>query len=120
MTYLVLCLPFIAVGLVIFLVGAVHAKRRDVLRGYVSSWAAATIALVVLTAVFDNIMIAAGFFDYSDAGISGIRLVLMPIEDFFYPIAGALLLAGVWQLLGGADEDPVAPRAVAKGADVDG
>ena len=103
MTYLLLCLPFVAVGVVVFLVGAVHARRRGRARRYVSGWAVATVALLVLTAIFDNIMIAAGFFDYRDAGISGIRLLLMPVEDFFYPFAGALLLAGVWQLLAADD-----------------
>lgn len=101
MTYLLLSLPFLGVGLVVFLLGGVVARRGGVARAYVTSWAAATVLLLVLTAVFDNIMIAAGFFDYREDGISGIRLGLMPIEDFFYPVAGALLLAGAWQLIGG-------------------
>lgn len=101
MTYLLFSLPFVAVALVVFLIGAGHARRRGDLRAYVSSWAAATVALLILTAVFDNVMIAAEFFEYDDEGISGARLGLMPLEDFLYPIAGALLLAGVWQLLGG-------------------
>jgi len=103
-TYLLLSLPFVGVSLVVFLIGGAIARRRGIVRAYVTSWAAATALLLVLTAVFDNIMIAAGFFDYREDGISGIRLGLMPIEDFFYPIAGALLLAGVWQLLGGERE----------------
>ena len=102
MTYLLLSLPFVAVSLVVFLSGFAVAGRRDEARTYVTSWAVATVVLLVLTAVFDNIMIAAGFVDYREDGISGIRLVLMPIEDFLYPIAGSLLLAGVWQMLGGA------------------
>jgi len=100
MTYLLLSLPFLGAGLIVFLIGGGVARRRGDARAYVTSWAVATVLLLVLTAVFDNIMIAAGFFDYREDGISGIRLGLMPIEDFFYPIAGALLLAGVWELLG--------------------
>ena len=57
--------------------------------------------LLVLTAVFDNVMIAAGFFEYAEEGVTGIRFVLMPVEDFLYPLAGALLLAGAWELLSG-------------------
>ncbi|WP_105567083.1 lycopene cyclase domain-containing protein [Microbacterium halophytorum] len=101
MTYALMSLPFIGAGLVVFVVGAVHAHRRGSARRYLTSWAAATAALLVLTAVFDNVMMAAGFFGYGSEQISGLRLVLMPVEDFLYPIAGALLLSGVWQLLDG-------------------
>ncbi|MEW1962869.1 lycopene cyclase domain-containing protein [Microbacterium sp. NPDC077644] len=104
MTYLLLSLPFVAVGVVVFLIGAAAAHRAGAAQAYFSSWAAAAFVLLILTAVFDNIMIAAGFFDYREDGISGIRLALMPVEDFLYPIAGSLLLAGVWQLLGGERE----------------
>jgi lycopene cyclase domain-containing protein len=100
MTYLLLSLPFVGVGLVAFLLGLVVARRRGGERAYVASWAVTTALLIVLTAVFDNVMIAAGFFEYADSGISGIRFVLMPVEDFLYPLAGSLLIAGVWELLG--------------------
>jgi hypothetical protein len=29
---------------------------------------------------------------------------MMPLEDLLYPIAGALLLSGIWQLLDGPRE----------------
>lgn len=99
MTYLLMSIPFLAVGAVVFLVGALHAQRHGTARRYLSSWAVATAALLALTAVFDNVMMAAGFFDYGIDRISGIRFGLMPLEDFLYPLAGALLLTGVWQLL---------------------
>lgn len=104
MTYLLLSLPFVGAALVVFIVGAFQARRHGSAGRYLSAWAVATTALLALTAVFDNIMIAAGFFDYREDGISGIRLGLMPIEDFLYPLAGALLLSGLWQLLGAARE----------------
>lgn len=104
MTYLLMSLPFVGAGSVVFLIGAVHAGRRGTANRYFSSWSVATAALLVLTAVFDNLMMAAGFFDYGAEEISGVRLVLMPVEDFLYPFAGALLLAGVWQLLGAPEE----------------
>ena len=100
MTYLLMSLPFVAVAIVVFVAAALHARRRRAVRRYLASWGATTIALLVLTAVFDNVMIAAGFFDYGTEHVSGIRLGLVPAEDFLYPLAGALLLAGVWQLLG--------------------
>lgn len=101
MTYLLMSLPFLGAGLIVFAVGALQATRRGTAGRYFSSWAAATGALVVLTAVFDNVMMMAGFFDYGTEQISGLRLGLMPLEDFFYPIVAALLLSGAWQLLGG-------------------
>jgi len=100
-TYLLMSLPFVGAGAVVFLAGAVNARRRGSARRYVSTWAATTTALLILTAVFDNVMMAAGFFDYGAEEISGVRFGLMPLEDFLYPFAGALLLAGTWQLLGG-------------------
>ena len=107
MTYLLMSIPFLTVGLVVFLLGAAHARRRGSLSRYLSAWAAATTVLVILTAIFDNVMIAAGLFDFGADEVSGVRLGLMPLEDFLYPIVGALLLSGLWQLLekeGSADE----------------
>ncbi|MDQ0643359.1 lycopene cyclase domain-containing protein [Microbacterium murale] len=100
MTYLLMSLPFIAIALIVFGLGALHARRHRALGPYLSSWAVATASLVVLTVIFDNVMMAAGFFDYGVEHISGIRLGLIPIEDLMYPIAGALLLSGLWQMLG--------------------
>ena len=71
--------------------------------------------LVVLTAVFDTVMIATGLFAYSDAHLSGPRIGLAPIEDFAYPIAGVLLLAGLWNLIA-RRPDAAARRGVADAA----
>ena len=61
--------------------------------------AIAAAALVALTAVFDNLMIAAGLFTYPDELISGIRIGLAPIEDFAYPVCAAFLVPAVFTLL---------------------
>lgn len=106
MTYLLMSIPFLAVAVVVFLVGAARARRQGDGRQYVASWGIATAVLLGLTVVFDNVMIGAGLFDFGEHGITGIRLGLMPIEDLLYPIAGALLLAGVWQLLGAERPEP--------------
>ena len=58
--------------------------------------------VLLLTAVCDNVMIAAGLFTYEPGLISGLTVGLAPIEDFAYPIAAALLLPALWSLLGGA------------------
>ncbi len=59
----------------------------------------AMLALLLLTAVFDNLMIAVGLVDYQAAHISGVMIGLAPIEDFGYSIAVALLAPTLWHLL---------------------
>ena len=68
-------------------------------RGHLAAMLITAAVLAVLTAVFDTVMIATGLFAYSDAHLSGPRVGLAPIEDFAYPIAGVLLLAGLWNLV---------------------
>lgn len=98
MSFLDLILVFIgfaaAVAAVAVLAGRVRPRHA----------AAAAIALAVLwvlTAVFDNVMIASGLFDYGHDLLSGLYIGLAPIEDFAYPLGSALLLPAVWLLLTG-------------------
>ena len=58
------------------------------------------VVLLVLTAVFDNVMIAAGLFSYNPARISGTFIGSAPLEDFAYAAAAVLLLPALWMLLG--------------------
>ncbi|WP_314146359.1 lycopene cyclase domain-containing protein [uncultured Leifsonia sp.] len=101
MTYLLISVVFLAVAAVVLAVAlARRPDRAALLRRW---WPAALItgvALAVLTAVFDNLMIGAGLMWYTDANTSGVRLGLVPIEDFAYPLAGLLLLPALWLLLG--------------------
>src|SRR5699024_9047798 len=57
------------------------------------------VVLLVLTAIFDNIMISAGLVAYDDALTSGIRLGVAPIEDFAYAVAVAVFMPSVWCVL---------------------
>ncbi|WP_371517616.1 prenyltransferase [Dietzia sp. 111N12-1] len=57
------------------------------------------VVLLVLTAIFDNIMISAGLVAYDDALTSGIRLGVAPIEDFAYAVAVAVFMPSVWFVL---------------------
>ncbi len=95
MSYLLLCAAFLLAAIVIALI--VH--RRDSAPSFAATAIAAVIVLA-LTAVFDNVMIAAGLFAYSDAHISGIRIGAAPIEDFTYPLAAVILLPALWSRLG--------------------
>jgi lycopene cyclase domain-containing protein len=60
------------------------------------------IALVVgllLSAVFDNVLVGLGIVGYNPGAISGARLGVAPIEDFAYPVAAAVGLPSLWILL---------------------
>ncbi len=56
--------------------------------------------VLVLTAVFDNMIIGFGIVDYDPAKISGLRIGVAPIEDFAYTLAAALIIPALWQWLG--------------------
>jgi lycopene cyclase domain-containing protein len=64
-----------------------------------ASSAVAAVLLVLLTAVFDNLMIAADLFTYPVENISGLRIGLAPLEDFSYPVCAAFLVPAVFTLL---------------------
>ena len=94
MTYLLLNAVFLVVVAVLLVV----ALRRGRLR--LPALLGTLAVLLVMTAVFDNIMIGVGLLvAYDDDLISGIRIGVAPIEDFAYAIAAALALPALWTLL---------------------
>ncbi len=94
MTYLLVDLPFLALVVLVAL-AAVLARRAP--RWRVVGLAA--IPLVVLTAVFDNVIVGLRIVAYAPGRISGIRVGVAPIEDFGYAIAAVVLLPCLWSLL---------------------
>ena len=94
MSYVLLCAGFLLAAGAIALV----MRRRDRMPS-AASLLVAVAALLLLTAVFDNLMIAVGLFDYSSAHISGIRIGEAPLEDFAYPLAAVILLPALWSRL---------------------
>lgn len=102
MIYLVLSVIFLAVACVLAIVAVARipsAARRALFQSLLLPVVVTGAALVILTAVFDNLMIALGFMVYSDAHVTGIRVGLAPLEDFSYPMAGLILLPALWLLL---------------------
>ena len=66
------------------------------------SWPAVGITaalLLVMTAVFDNIMIGVGLVGYDETLISGALIGIAPLEDFAYTVAAVVLLPSLWALL---------------------
>lgn len=53
--------------------------------------------LLVLTMMFDPVIIALGIVDYDPELLLGLRLFGAPVEDFFYSILAALLIPAVWK-----------------------
>lgn len=98
MTYPMLAALFLAVAVV---VGAVLplVRRRPRPWPHPGAVVVTVVALVVLTAVFDSLMIAAELFHYSPELLAGPHVGLAPIEDFAYPLATAALLPAVWEVL---------------------
>ncbi|GAA1849331.1 lycopene cyclase domain-containing protein [Microbacterium koreense] len=95
MTYPLLVLPFLLVTVAVTL--ATIRRPRFGRRMAVSSITA--LVLIALTAVFDNIMIAADLFTYPDEHLSGIRIGLAPIEDLSYAVCAAFLVPAIATLL---------------------
>lgn len=98
MTYLILNIIFFIPILAI--AAWAYRTRRQLL----PSRRAIGITLIVLllaTAVFDNVLIAAGIVDYNPDLILGIRLALAPIEDFAYTVGACILLPSLWALIPG-------------------
>lgn len=82
-----------------FLVGAVVFAVVSVLLGVRVRWAAVGLALVVMlimTAIFDNMIIGFGLVDYDPALISGVRIGVAPIEDFAYTALAMIVVPVVW------------------------
>ena len=94
MTYWALNAIFLAVVAAVA-IAAVLTKRAP-------RWTAVAITLgivLVLTAVFDNIMIGVGLVGYNEALISGAFVGIAPLEDFAYAVAAVILLPSLWTLL---------------------
>lgn len=92
----------------VFLVPAAGLMWLAVRRARVSwiGFGLCAAALIVLTVVFDNLMIAAGLFYYDQAQTSGLTVGLMPVEDLGYVMFTAVALPALWELLGGPHEAP--------------
>lgn len=111
MTYLSFSLWFIAVAFVVTLIALLCRGVGQLL----AWWRAAlptTLVLLVLTAVFDNLMIAAGLFSYRREALAGPHIGLAPIEDFAYPLVAGFMLSALWLVLGEerGDSDLDQPR----------
>ncbi len=101
MTYAVLAAVFVAVS-------AAVAVAASVVRRLTAGWWATTGitigVLILLTVVFDSLMITADLFRFDEASLLGPRLWRAPVEDLAWPLAAGLLLPALRELL--TDREP--------------
>ncbi len=95
-TYLLLAVPFLAVALAALLV----ARRRTGGPGWREVGVGLAV-LLVLTVVFDNVIVGAGIVGYDASRILGVRMGVAPVEDLAYALAAGLLLPALWRLTEG-------------------
>jgi len=96
MTYATLAACFVAAS-------AGVAVLVTVRRGLGAQWWLTTgvtiVVLLVLTVVFDSLMILADLFRFDETSLIGIRLWRAPAEDLAWPLAAGLLLPALRELL---------------------
>jgi lycopene cyclase domain-containing protein len=97
-TYVIVAGALLTLAAVVAVIG-LRSLPPALRSGHLIASLAGASGLVVLTAVFDTIMIRVGLVAYSDAHIVGARVGLAPLEDFSYPLACALALPAVWALV---------------------
>ena len=83
--YIVMGIPFLTFVLILDLI---VFKTKVITKQ--SFWVVLCI-LMLLTAIFDQLLTGLPIVFYNEANISGIRLFYAPIEDFTYTIAGVIL-----------------------------
>lgn len=59
----------------------------------------ALIALLIMTALFDQIIIGLGIVSYDTDKILGLYIGLAPIEDFFYCLGAVIIVGTLWKKL---------------------
>jgi len=86
-TYIILNIVVLAI------IGAIFYKRVTFPSRH---WWLMITALLLLTAVFDSLIIATGIVAYDTSKLLGIYIGIAPIEDFFYAILAAILIPLLW------------------------
>jgi lycopene cyclase domain-containing protein len=101
-TYWGLNAIFLAIAVATGIAALVVARRRRRPRpGLRAGTLVVSVAvLLVMTAVFDNVMIGIGLVGYDPTKISHVFIGIAPLEDFSYSVAALILLPSLWVLLG--------------------
>ena len=87
-TYFILNIIFMAVTLLIL---------RVKLRMPSKPWWLTLVILLLMTAVFDALIIGAGIVDYDRSKLLGLYVGNVPVEDFMYAILAVMILPTLWR-----------------------
>jgi len=91
MTYLALNVTFMLIAFVILNLVSRKSPWRAI--GFTMLW------MLLVTLVFDNVIIGLDIVGYDETKISGILLGLAPIEDFAYTVVAVLAVGIIWTKL---------------------
>jgi lycopene cyclase domain-containing protein len=91
MTYLALNVTFMLIAFVILNLISRKSPWRAI--GFTMLW------MLLVTLVFDNVIIGLEIVGYDKSKISGILLGLAPIEDFAYTVVAVLAVSIIWTKL---------------------
>lgn len=102
MTYAVLNTVFLGLAVWVAVIAAVISSRRGarVTPAVLKALGLTLIAMLITTAIFDNVIIGVGLVAYDPSTLMGIFIGLAPQEDFDYTIAAVIMLPALWTLLG--------------------
>jgi lycopene cyclase domain-containing protein len=86
-TYLILNIVFTIVILLALGVRRITPSR---------AWMTTVIIIVILTAIFDSMIVGLSIVSYNHDKIMGIFVGLAPIEDFFYALFACIIVPFLW------------------------
>lgn len=95
MSYLAFSLLFVALALVP-VAGAMVRQRTG--RRWWRAVLFSMVVLLVLTVIFDSLMVHVDLFRYDQSRSLGLDVLLTPVEDLAWPVAAALLVPSLWVL----------------------
>lgn len=90
-TYLVINLIFLVCIAVLFMQHLVKPSK---------AWWQTLIVLLILTAIFDSIIVGLDIVGYNPDKILGVYLGFAPVEDFFYALLAAIIVPALWNVFG--------------------
>lgn len=85
---------------IVFLIAVIIWLKVSVRKPSKRAWILLAI-LLVLTAVFDSLIIHFGIVAYDPEKLLGIYIGKAPIEDFFYAVLAVVIVPHLWGKLGG-------------------
>ena len=91
---------------VLVVLGVVFGPRLRGLHRGPLAWTA--LVMIVMTMVFDSVMIGIGLCAYAPDKILGVYVIGAPIEDFAYALAALVLMPALWTMLGERSQRSVA------------